>query len=328
MHETPGTELRGKKRFRLIWRLALFFVFLLGICLWFWITPNGLPLFGNPHAYWETRHGNLVGISEERREDEGSYRLDHVHVTSNSGLWVDLAIKRPLAPEPRPTVIILGGHRTGRQAVHLLEETEQTNIVALDYPFKGNHRMKGFQVFRALPQIRQGLYDCPPSIWLTLDYLLQQPYVDPEKIELVGVSLGAPLVVPSGALDKRISRVWAIEGGGDLYTLFNHNLQTKISLGPLRSCAASVAQLLLHTIAPENWVSGIGPRPFVMINADQDERIPKICVEALYASAGEPKELIWIPDNHVDPKRPDAIAVIFRLVMERVDPERANPDVP
>lgn len=288
------------------------------LSLQIWLTPDGLPLFRSPESYWQDRHGALTRTVKIRRDNETGHRVDYVQLKSNSGLDVDLAVKRPLDGAARTTVIILGGHRTGRKAVHLLETTGNTNIVALDYPFKGNHRMKGTAVFKALPDIRKAMYDAIPAVMLAVDYLATQSYVDPERLELVGVSLGAPLVCSAGALDARIGRVWAIQGGGDLHAIFNHNLQSKISFGPARYAGASFAQLLLHTLAPEKWVGQIAPRSFIMINADQDERVPKTCVQALYDQAREPRELIWISDQHVNPKKKESIKALFTMVVERV----------
>ena len=47
------------------------------------------------------------------------------------------------------------------------------------------------------------------------------------------------------------------------------------------------------------WVPQIAPRPFMMVNALGDERFPRRAVDALYASARQPKELIWMRGAHV-----------------------------
>ena len=43
----------------------------------------------------------------------------------------------------------------------------------------------------------------------------------------------------------------------------------------------------------------ISPRPFVMVSAEGDERLPRAAVEDLYRSAREPKEMIWMPGRHI-----------------------------
>jgi fermentation-respiration switch protein FrsA (DUF1100 family) len=47
------------------------------------------------------------------------------------------------------------------------------------------------------------------------------------------------------------------------------------------------------------WVGRIAPRPFVMLNAIDDERLPRPAVDALYGAAREPKEQLWMTGAHV-----------------------------
>ena len=59
------------------------------------------------------------------------------------------------------------------------------------------------------------------------------------------------------------------------------------------------------------------PRPFVMVNASDDERLPRQSVEALYAGAAEPKEIIWMSGRHIHADA-ETIGRLVRIVMERV----------
>jgi fermentation-respiration switch protein FrsA (DUF1100 family) len=68
---------------------------------------------------------------------------------------------------------------------------------------------------------------------------------------------------------------------------------------------------------PVRWVAGIAPRPFIMVSAEDDERLPRSSVDALYQSARQPKELIWMPGGHV---RADSATVhaLVEIVMGRI----------
>jgi fermentation-respiration switch protein FrsA (DUF1100 family) len=79
---------------------------------------------------------------------------------------------------------------------------------------------------------------------------------------------------------------------------------------------------------PVRWVPWIAPRPFVMVNARDDERLPRSAVDALYASAREPKELIWMSGAHVHGDK-ETIQRLVAIVMERMkrgDGRRATGD--
>ncbi len=319
-----GQREKKKYFFPFRWWRKGFICFLVGnaiifLILFLWLTPEGLPLFGDPTAYFLRKQGRPAFTSVSPVPGETDYLVEYIDLTSTSGLEVSFAVKRPTGRVRRlPVFVLIGGHRTGRKAVHLIRDAGATVIVALDYPFEENPRMKGFEAFKSLPQIRMALYDVPPAAMLVMDYLSTQPYVDPDRIELVGISLGAPLACIAGALDDRFSRVWAIEGGGDLYRLFQHNLSSKLPSKLTRTPAACIATLLVHSLAPEKWVHRIAPRPFIMVNAEMDERIPAPCSELLFSQAKEPKEMILISDTHVHPKRQEAVQNLVRLVLKRM----------
>ena len=54
-----------------------------------------------------------------------------------------------------------------------------------------------------------------------------------------------------------------------------------------------------------------------MINAVDDERMPRAAVMALYERAGEPRELIWLPGIHVQSNRKDVLRSLVNTVLER-----------
>jgi len=191
-------------------------------------------------------------------------------------------------------------------------------VVALAYPFRGDPRLMGPGIVLKVPAIRAALLDTPPALMLALDYLLRQPYVDSTHVESVGVSLGAPFVVVAGALDQRVSRVWSIHGSGESYTPLEYNMRRKIPY-PASVLVAGLANVIVGgpRLAPEKWVGRIAPREFVMINARDDERMPRASVEKLYASAGEPKSITWVGGQHVR-ARPEVVRGLVDMVLTRV----------
>jgi fermentation-respiration switch protein FrsA (DUF1100 family) len=154
---------------------------------------------------------------------------------------------------------------------------------------------------REIPAIRAAFLDTPPALMLALDHLLRRKDVDGARVEVVGVSLGAPFVTIAGALDPRFTRVWVLHGSGGSFAPLEMNMRRTIRFAPLRYGAAAVANVIIAgpRLAPERWVARIAPRPFVMVSAEGDERLPRAGVEALYRSAREPKSLIWMPGRHV-----------------------------
>lgn len=259
-------------------------------------------LLRDPRPYFLARHATLARVVEGTTVVEQGFRLTPVHLTATSGLSVDLVVRRAVGDTGRlPAVIVLGGHHTGRDAARMIGDTHGVLVAALSYPFAGDPRPDAATFVRELPQIRTAFLDTPPAILLTLDYVLRLPGVDASRAELAGVSLGAPFTCIAGALDPRFSRVWVVHGSGGSYTPLEANMRRTIPFAPARVVAAAIANLIIDgpRLDPVHWVARIAPRPFVMVNAAGDERLPREAIESLYRAARQPKEQIWMSGHHI-----------------------------
>jgi dienelactone hydrolase len=274
----------------------------------------------DPSRHFDARRGSVLRVERDGATVEDGHRLEAVTVHSTSGVAVPMLIKRPLHDDASPLVLVLGGHTTGRDAARLIPDTQGRTIVALSYPYDGPHRMKGLEVLRWVPRIRQALFDTPPAIQLALDWLLTQPWVDPTEVHGLGASLGTPFMVVAAARDPRITQVWSVHGAGRSRTLLAHNARASVP-GPLAPALGALADLLVAgpVLTPERWVGRISPRPFTMLNATEDERLPREAVTALYDAAGEPKALVWMPGPHVLRSRPEVVQALVTTVLERMD---------
>jgi dienelactone hydrolase len=272
----------------------------------------------DPTASFLARRSRLVAAVLQSRTPT----VERLRLRAASGLAVELAVKRPVEdlPRRRPLVVLLGGFETGRDAVDLVADPRGVVLAALSYPYPGPPPAHGVRGVLALPQLRAAILDTPPAVLLALDYLLQQPYVDGRRVELVGVSLGAPFAVVAGALDPRFRRVWSVHGAGDLPLLIDTALRGSLPFAPLRRGVAQIGYVLAAgpAVAPERWAGRIAPRPFLMLNAQGDERMPRRAILALYKQAREPKELLWVPGPHVEPDRRAVVEGLIGRVLGRI----------
>ena len=96
-------------------------------------------------------------------------------------------------------------------------------------------------------------------------------------------------------------------------------------LDDVTQAARSRANVIISgpRLDPVHWVPKISPRPFVMVNASDDERMPRPAVDALYASAREPKEIVWMSGRHVHSDR-ETIQRLVAIVMDRMRGEPPN----
>lgn len=279
-----------------------------------WLLRDPLPRF-------EARRSALARADVGEPVIDGPYRLVPVRVVATSGLAVNLMLRRALADSGRtlPLAVILGGHYTGRDAVKMLPETPGILVAAMSYPYDGDPRPDALTFLRQIPAIRAAFLDTPPALMVALDYLLALPGVDTTHVEAIGVSLGAPFVCIAGALDPRFTRVWAMHGSGGSYAPLEMNMRPTIHFGPLRALAAGIANVIIAgpRLDPVRWVGGIAPRPFMMVNAADDERLPRSAVMALYEAARQPKELQWMPGGHVHGDSA-TLTALTEIVLHRV----------
>ncbi|MFP5355603.1 MAG: hypothetical protein ACLGIK_10730 [Gemmatimonadota bacterium] len=284
------------------------------------------------------RHGTLAESRLVPVDSAGRYVNERIVMQSSSGLRAEMLMRRPgvtpaataatpptdKAARPRGAArravfIILGGHTSQERAATLIEDPGDNIVVALAYPFDGNPRVKGLAVVPLVPRIRKALLDTPPAVMLAIDYLRARPDVDTTRIELVGASFGAPFAAMTAALDTRVSRLWLVHGAGETYTLLEHNLVRNIPWRVPRVMVAALANVLAAgpRFAPERWVPLVSPRPVIMINATEDERLPRPAIELLHNSAREPKEVIWLPGMHIRSNRKAIIEGLVKIVLER-----------
>jgi fermentation-respiration switch protein FrsA (DUF1100 family) len=283
-------------------------------------TTLGALRLDDPVPGFAARRGEVASVTRDEATVEEGHRIEAVTVRSTSGVTVPMLVKRPLADSAAPLVLILGGHATGRDAARLIPDTRGRVVVALSYPYTGPHRMKGLEILKWAPDIRQALHDTPPAIQLALDWLLQQPWVNAREVHGVGASLGTPFMTVAAALDPRITHVWSVHGAGRTRDLLAHNAQESMPalFAPL---AGTLADVIVGGpyLTPEKWVQRVAPRPYTMLNATEDERLPRPAIEALYAAASEPKAIVWFPGKHVQPNRPEIVRELVTTVLTRME---------
>jgi hypothetical protein len=284
-----------------------------------WLADHARP---RHDEFVERRGAHVVAELEEILHEAGGFTSQGVELSSDSGLRFYASVLRPADQhEPLPVVVLLGGYRTGRDAVRLVGHPGDAVMVALDYPYAGPIEIRSASSFaRSIGAIQQALLDTPPATSVLLDWLATQPWADLAHAELVGVSFGAPFAAVAGALDERFSRVWIIHGGGGNRDWIEHNLQFHIPQAWLRPIAAATIHLLVYgsSFDTEDWLARIAPRPVVIIGARDDERVPEHMVKNLYRAAKPPKELIWTEGGHVDPRRPDLVRALLDIVRARL----------
>lgn len=223
-----------------------------------------------------------------------------------------------------PAFVLLGGIRTGRNAIRLISQRPEIAgmgvFITLDYPYTGPKKFNGLEIVPYIPRIRRALLDGVEAVRLAIDYLERQEGIDTERIILVGGSVGAFYVVDAAAIDHRPAAVVAFMGGGGLRSLLDWNLRyfDYVSSRIISAPMAWFAAMLLRPLEPVRLAGYITPTPYIQISATEDERIPEANALALYNAARDPRKLIWIPTMHVLPHMDELIEQMMTVAREEL----------
>jgi len=227
-------------------------------------------------------------------------RKSELKLLNSQGTHLEYFVREPRrATRPLPAVFILAGVETGRESLDLIDDRDDLLLVSMNYPRREELALSGFGLVLAPYVLRRMAFESLEGGVLALDYLSRRTDVDQERIILLGVSFGSPLIVALGARDPRADAVVLIYGGGNLGGLARTNLREKPWWVPGWIIGPTV-RAFLGEFEPLAHVEKVAPRYFLMVSSRQDEMFPPSSALALYGRAKDPKKLIWYETGHLD----------------------------
>ncbi len=138
-----------------------------------------------------------------------------------------------------------------------------------------------------------------------IDYLASLAEVDRSHICVLGSSAGAAASVYVTAKDPRISALVTFASPATFSFLSNREQAINtiahfrnIELIRDKDFPPSIDEWLdgFNTVSPIRWVDKISPRPLLLIHGEKDDLVPVEHARQLYERAGQPKEIVLIPD--------------------------------
>lgn len=228
--------------------------------------------------------------------DSLGYSLSSVEFTSVHNKKVTGLLSVPSSPEPSPIVILL--HGVGdRKTVDYIEAGHDYfvksgyAVLRIDVANHGDRKEHDYDFdlvdgYRYWTRniITQTVFDLRRSI----DFLETREDVDHERIGFFGISLGGVIGTIFCGVDQRVKVPVIALAGGNLSLMFGIDAFSEDTKD------------FFSIIDPINFVEQITPRPFLMINSENDEIIAPLTSKLLFKKAGDPKEIIWYPSKHRD----------------------------
>ncbi|MCM4151627.1 hypothetical protein DHD05_08500 [Arenibacter sp. N53] len=132
--------------------------------------------------------------------------------------------------------------------------------------------------------ISQTVFDLRRAV----DFIETREELDAQRIGYYGISLGGITGTIFCGVEERIKVPVVALAGGQMNLLYKENALSK------------EAKDFVSIVEPLNYVKEIAPRPFLMLNAKNDEIVPPLMSKLLYNGAKEPKEIIWYDAKHRD----------------------------
>lgn len=210
---------------------------------------------------------------------------------------------QPTVPGSHPAVVILpitrGDYPTKAVAAYLADHGIASLLFLSRSTFTGAAE-KDFNTLAAQ------FHDYVVEVRQALDWLVQQPSIDTDRIGLIGMSLGAVVGSSTTGVDPRIRSEVLLLGGGDLpgiifstgersFVKMRNRLMKERRVGP--EALKQDAEKTLATVEPLNYAYRLPPSNILMINAYFDQAIPRSYTLALWEKIGKP-HLVFVPTGH------------------------------
>ena len=157
------------------------------------------------------------------------------------------------------------------------------NVLALDY--------RGYGASQGEPTLRGMQLDIDAA----MQALLARRDVDPQRIVVLGQSLGGALAIHYVAHSPRRAQIRALVADSafsDYQGISREKLAAGFVTWPFQWLAFLVID---NDYSPLAAVQAVGPIPILLIHGDQDPVVPAEHSRRLYETAAEPKELWVVP---------------------------------
>lgn len=133
-----------------------------------------------------------------------------------------------------------------------------------------------------------------------VDLLQARPEVNPAKVGIAGISLGGIMSATAAGVEPRLQRAVLILAGGDLPAMIHHARETRQlsqMIKKLPETERSQVEQQLRAFDPLTHAPALRDRArqgrVLMLNAGQDEVIPRVCTEKLATALGLSDKVVW-----------------------------------
>lgn len=225
-----------------------------------------------------------------------------------------VSLPEKAAEGPMPVLLIVGGLRSGRENLERLPSLGANALISFEYPHRDIIRDKSRGAPGRLLHVYRSSRVTAEQLAAIIRWAGAEQWADARRIGLLGYSLGA-MVAPVAHVKAKASSIRhgvtiLAFGGADLGTIVPRVLKIKSPF--LEAPVAWIGGALLNAVEPAHFLPAIESQVLI-IHAARDELIPPASQRLLESLTPDPKWVVTMPGDHIDPRDP---AVLLAVVAE------------
>ncbi|MCE5268658.1 MAG: C45 family autoproteolytic acyltransferase/hydrolase [Planctomycetaceae bacterium] len=251
-------------------------------------------------------------LIQERRQLR-IYRLAYpspvtTSLAQNNTIPADFYVPKQLEPNAKyPAVIclhILDGNEPLTEIMCSALAARGIPAISFKLPYYGSRGgPNGPEAMASDPKMFVGaIHQAGEDIRRTIDLLASRPEINPKRIGITGISLGGIIAASAAGADPRLHRAGLLLAGGDVLSIVHHARETQPLSAMIRGLPDHQRSAIEHEILandPLRFAPALRDRAqagrVLMLNAAEDEVIPRQCTERLAAGLGISDRVVWFP---------------------------------
>lgn len=252
------------------------------------------------HALPRPQRAEVVQI----RKVQGNQRTLHYLTLHDPGVGTIrgiLSLPEPL-PEtgPMPLMVVLGGLPTAKDNLRYLPDLGPNAVLVYGWPFQPYLPEDMRELLPRLPHYYRSASRMPGQVAAITQWTRKRPGIDPERVSLLGFSLGA-LSVPAAQRileHQGVDIHWTVlaYGGTPISELLIRHPALKDR--PPKPALRWLAHLFTRHLDPAEHLPYIGGS-FLVMYSREDELVPHQAAERLARLTPEPKTVVVFRGGHM-----------------------------
>lgn len=249
---------------------------------------------------YDTHFPFQVEVSEG--DDKGTGILHEVCFESAHDQDVPALYARPKGSGPFPGLVFLHGRGGSKKDIldvaPVLCGAGYAGI-AIDCQYHGDRNPRKKNIYSEFPHSnRDAMIQTVVDGRRAVDFLQGRPEIDPERIGLVGGSMGGIIGTVLAAVEPRIKASVLLVAGGNWEMLAEKSMHGDAKALRRKKADAKEFAKVMASVDPINLVDLISPRPVLFQLGSKDEVVPAETGRILVEAAREPKEVDWYDTGH------------------------------